>query len=152
METNYILQPWQRIAGCSQGTTSEREVVVEMLETLDYLAKQVEAQQGFEIGREANKLWRELAAEQDETVDAMDYGIDFAEIVNDLLPPSCTMLWEDNEFRVTPYVDDEIPRFADFDDIPDDFDDTEYYIVNDHGNVAYYVRHDGEFVMVWDMV
>lgn len=74
-----------------------------------------------------------------------------SEYIQDYVEDYCAVSLDDNEWRVTPYVDDELPTF---DDYQDDYQGDHILIVSDHGNVTCQ-RWDydkAEYVTIWDMV
>lgn len=102
----------------------------------------------------------ETSDDEPETLASIvDEAIDYLQCT-EVLPPFCSIQWEDNEVRVIPYVDDELPRVSD----PAELDErTEDYVlsVTDHGNVTLWERvgepvprTDGysEYREVWSMV
>ena len=79
----------------------------------------------------------------DEVDDLLEEIKELAENVIDM-PASCSLEFVDNELRVQPYIDDDLPRI--------EAGNSTFYDVNDHGNVTCY-NWDGEsYKPVWSMV
>jgi len=148
-----MFKPWETLAGCSLGTWSYRIVVIELLKVLERCNEEEELSGTPEF---LNQTYRDMAGYDDEenaqeimeTVDEVVYHI------NDymgFLPPYCTVWCEDNEWIVTPYIDDELPRVA---DCPEEHTEDYIYVVNDHGNVDCMYWNDSakEYKIVWSMV
>jgi hypothetical protein len=147
---------WEHIAGDSLGTWSERETTAELIKVLDKVSQEDTA-----------RWWKELALLNDEDTQEMtDMQGDLADILNEIapLPTSCIVALGDGEWRVVPYIDEEVPMLS-----TDDWDalDTSVrgfdhlYVVNDHGNVTCYewqewrideIQDRGKYKEIWAMV
>lgn len=91
--------------------------------------------------RVADREWNQPAPSDTGDVSGEEWDAYVDEIIDGLsgfAPPYCDVCWEDNEVRVLPYIDDELPRFE---EIPDDFEGDYCYTVTDHGNVTLWERH-----------
>ncbi len=146
---------YEVLAGCSLGTWSNRETCASMIINVERATQSDTA-----------TMWKDLArANDDDSMCVMDDIIrDCIDLLNDHapLPVSCSIDWRDNEITVFPFLDDEIPKFA---EVPDclieyrdsfgsaGFDDV-IYQVSDHGNVeCYQWRADRlAYESVWSMV
>ena len=141
---------FEHIAGDSLGTWTQRETTAEMIHAIDLISDQ----------DRTSVLWIYLAKAADDDLEEMT-GLQeqAADILNEHMPmPAyCRVTLQDNEWRVLPYLDEEVPRMS-----TDDWDEVDQnqhgfdhvYVVNDHGNVTCWEwRQDKvEYVSIWSMV
>ena len=137
------IEAFTSIAGDSLGTWSDRETTAAMLEAVDTVT-----------ARDTHKLWVELARCTDDDPNNMwEIQRDAADLLNEFapLPPYCVIDLTNSEWRVSPYLDDELERFE---DTPEDYQGDDVLIVNDHGNVTlmHWNAADREYESVWSMV
>ena len=137
------IKAFTHIAGCSLGTRTALETCAALIDCLDKTTQ-----------IDTCKLWRELAQWPDNgRVDIWELQQDVADQITENAPLAdyCTVSLNDGEWRVIPYVPDDIDRV---DDIPEDYTEDQLLYVNDHGNVTLYHWHDQkrEYIEVWSMV
>lgn len=146
MKPEYTFDAFDTLAGSSSGGYSSQDFVAELLEHVINIG----GMSGADISdyqQIADSESEDGDTEADEAIDELiDWLSDHA-----ILPPSCTLTMEDNEVRVIPYVDDELPRLSDYPDARVDGEDV-IYVVNDHGNVTCQVWDGKAYVTVWEMV
>jgi len=140
---------FEHISGDSLGTWTQRETTSAMIQAV-YMTTSVDTLHA----------WRDLAETNDDDLENMVDIQDWCagELIEHMpMPFSCTVALGDNEWRVVPYIDDEVPRMS-----TDDWDEVDQnqhgfdhvYVVNDHGNVTCWEwRQDKvEYVSIWAMV
>lgn len=133
------------IAGDTLGTWTQREIACRLIETLGKCSQY-----------DTMQLYINTANCTDDDLETMfDIQADTADLITDNcpLPDYCTIYLQDGEWLVMPHIDDNLPRY---DDIPDTPNNGEYEIllVNDHGNVNFMTWNDQkrEYVTQWAMV
>lgn len=140
------LKPFDHLAGSSFGTWTNAEVMDELNLLLSKLNDQYKIDE--------NELTGVSPDSEDYNV-IVDGVIDeLIDLLQDYAPDYCTVQWEDNEVRVIPYIDDELPKVSDI-PLTNVINDTivnEILVVNDHGNVSYMTWDGEDFVSQWDMV
>lgn len=149
----FTLKPFEHIAGCSLGTWSDRDSALACLDTIRAACDSPTASHA-DLSIDLLSHYRELAEDADDCID-LDYYADLVDrYLSEYLPSSCAFSWDDGEFRVTPYVDDCLPRYSELPETEQDADGDELYLVNDHGNVGHYTwdYNTREWSLIWSMV
>ena len=155
--STFTLQAFDSLAGCSLGTWSNRDTVISMLEAV---RENRDAINTPDIYPDLENEYRDLAKTDDDDVQPEDYEAFVVDYLDAVLPAYCSLSWVDGEFRVTPFVDDELTKV---DELPTDDDgeeinpdgDDHILVVTDHGNVTLFewetvgIHHWSE---VWGMV
>ncbi len=133
---------FDKLAGDSLGRLDSGDIIEDLLVLMRELGlSHVVERLQLEIQQDANSDDPEY---QDDVIqECIDYLQDFA-------PAYCCIEWEDNEIRVIPCVDDELPRYEW--EIPEDCSDDYAYTVTDHGNVTLWERKADGYYEVWAMV
>lgn len=150
-----LFKAFQHIAGCSLGTWSDLDSAIGCLDFI----QAYDNHPGYnDIYPDAllKKEFRDLCVDH-ENIDLDWYSELVTDHCSDALPVSCAFSWDDGEFRITPFIDDDIPKFE---ELPEDEKEAEInpdnddfiYVVNDHGNVTCYQWRDREWISIWDMV
>ena len=135
---------FESIAGDTFGTSTPREVTIEMLENLEKVTSCIDL----------IPYYKTLAALSDESTDEMEeMQEELAGHFNDEAPlaPYCLVELQEGEWRVVPQIDDEVPRV---DECPDEYMEDYVYVVNDHGNVTLmgWEHSKNEYQSIWSMV
>lgn len=140
---------FEHIAGDSLGTWTERETTTALIEVLETVSQVDTA-----------RLWKDLAMLSDDDFgDMLDIQEEVVCELNEsmAMPAYCHVTLQDNEWRVTPYIDEEVVCMST--DVWYEVDQNQHgfdhvYVVNDHGNVTCWEwREDKvEYVPIWAMV
>ena len=151
------IEAFTHIAGCSLGTHSARVTAVELIKALQTVTQ-----------HDCAGFWIDLAkCSDDEEADICDIQSDVADAFNEQAPmaESCSLSLEDSEWRVTPHIDDDMPKFEEtpeddegFDSNPDN--DDHILVVNERGNTTlfawcdYAIKYNqtNGWVEVWSIV
>jgi len=154
-----MFEPWETIAGCSLGTRTQREILIDLIKVAEKCEKEswpMIAQGLVAPSEEVNHWLRQLAQYSDEYFEheMHEMAEDIVELIGsylDLLPAYCSVLLNNGEWTITPYIDHELPRFE---STPDEYVDDHVYVVNDHGNVScmQWENEIKEYNCVWSMV
>jgi hypothetical protein len=140
---------WEHIAGDSLGTWTERETTARMIEVLATVSQE-----------DTTHRWKELALLNDEDTQEMtDMQDELAGLLNGNMPipASCSVRLRDGEWKVLPYLDEDLPRLPDYQWESIRASGHGYdivYVVNDHGNVTCYEWNEAvlEYEDIWAMV
>ena len=137
---------FEHIAGSSFGTGSNRESACQLLKTLQTVS-----------GYDCLKLWQDIAETNDENFDQLiDIQDEIAELLNEYMPMPefCSVVLDDNEWRVIPSIENADEDCKNFADYQDDYQGDFILVTNDHGNVTCQQWLQGEmvYVTIWDMV
>lgn len=150
-----FLLPFETIAGNSLGA-HERDTACELPAYLDRMMNTGEYPNS--IMEAAERIWKEIAACPDDELDLDYWSSDFEDAVSDYLPASCLLTWEDNEYRVLPFIDDENEKLNEQPDLTIRRNEDVFYVVNERGNVDCYewqeYHNTGEkaYRLIWSMV
>jgi hypothetical protein len=138
---------WEHVAGSSLGTWSEVEITEALIKAVESIRSDSSV---HELREDWEKLNYFLNGRQDH--DAIyDFQVDAVDLINShgTVEDYCTLDVQDGEWMVRPYIDDELPRF---DDYQDDYQGDHVLIVNDHGNATCQRWNGKAYVTIWDMV
>ena len=129
---------FEHLAGSSFGTWSDLEVTETMLE----IARKVSS----------TTFLPDLEPSEDDA-QCVHYMVqqECAEEIQHHVAPFCTVELLDNEWRVLPYIDDELPQVEDY---PEEHIGDYILQVNDHGNVTLleWQYNQNDYRSVWAMV
>jgi len=141
---------YEHIAGSSLGTWTNRETTIALIKTLETTSNY-----------DCAPLYKEMAETTDDDTDFMfETQHEVASYLDDYMPMPefCSVVLDDNEWRVVPSIeqaDDECKNFSDY---PDTYQGDFILVTNDHGNVTCqqwkpaFVNCAPEYVTIWDMV
>lgn len=141
---------YTHIAGDSLGTWSPRDIVTAMVMLLQSASSY-----------DCRQLWQDIATTYDDEQYLIDVQSDIAQTIQDNCPLAdyCTVELHDSEWRVVPYIDDDLQRLNFFPDTTSPFESDymvqyDILVVNDHGNVdlMQWDHNKREYTLTWSMV
>lgn len=144
MQTKYLLNAFDTLAGSSFGGYNSENFVDEMIGVCIKL-------QIITIDEVYDYFKMMIDPDPDVLADCIDELIEKINEHPELMPPCCCAIMDDNEVRIIPYLDDDVPGLADYPKSKHDDHDV-IFIVNDHGNVTCQEWTGAEYVTVWEMV